>query len=418
MKKDQELREQTNPTFATARMTARYLADGGSEAAERLIARLGIPREAEKPNPIETWSRLVVIARYDASDAFIAAFPSPTVVDLPCGFTPRGLEGVYANRRYLGLDLPAVIDAMKIAVPALLDDEGNTADVSYRGADATNYASVRAALEGAAGPLCITTEGLLTYLTDTELDEMCDVMHRVLEEFGGVWATPDPDMAPLTLGVLKAALGEEALRSMRESAAGLESMADGAVVRNAATVGVGDAGANGTGAVEAYFESQGFAVERRGLLDYLEGSSCFADVPAASSDAVRKAFGDASLWLMSVPEGAVVSPEDSSARLDAKDFIVEAEWAGTTLRLGLQGRLDSISAPELLDFYDHQTKLIGPKDVVVDAADLAYISSAGIRTLLIFAKRVGEGHVVVLHADDFMRRVLDETGAAAFLGIE
>jgi anti-anti-sigma factor len=51
--------------------------------------------------------------------------------------------------------------------------------------------------------------------------------------------------------------------------------------------------------------------------------------------------------------------------------------------LGLKGRLDAISGPELeeqLDLQAVQTKLI------IDFTDLAYISSAGLRVILKLAK--------------------------------
>ena len=58
-------------------------------------------------------------------------------------------------------------------------------------------------------------------------------------------------------------------------------------------------------------------------------------------------------------------------------------------------------------------------DLTLDFSRLLYISSAGLRVLMIVHRVVGEdGKIRVIHAKDVIRKVLEMTGFAAVLTIE
>ena len=52
-----------------------------------------------------------------------------TVVDLPCGFTPRALEFAKSGNKYVGMDLPATISEIEPAIMSLLDDNQKTLSI-------------------------------------------------------------------------------------------------------------------------------------------------------------------------------------------------------------------------------------------------------------------------------------------------
>lgn len=54
----------------------------------------------------------------------------------------------------------------------------------------------------------------------------------------------------------------------------------------------------------------------------------------------------------------------------------------------------------------------------VDMSKLEYISSAGLRVLLIMVKRFGPGHVTVTRANELVSSILDQTGYADLLAAE
>ena len=90
----------------------------------------------------------------------------------------------------------------------------------------------------------------------------------------------------------------------------------------------------------------------------------------------------------------------------------------STLIMKVSGRLDTMTAPELekklnTDCLDGITKL------VMDFSDLEYISSAGLRVLLIAAKKMkGNGSFAVRNLNEIVKEVLDVTGFLDILTVE
>jgi len=90
---------------------------------------------------------------------------------------------------------------------------------------------------------------------------------------------------------------------------------------------------------------------------------------------------------------------------------------GTALTAYIIGRLDAVSAFQLDK--DLSESLAGVDDLTVDLADLEYISSAGLRTLLKIQKRMDkQGAMRIRNIRENVREVLDMTGFSGFLTID
>ena len=86
------------------------------------------------------------------------------------------------------------------------------------------------------------------------------------------------------------------------------------------------------------------------------------------------------------------------------------------LTLTLEGRLDTITAPEL---EQATTDLNGVKHLILDFDQISYISSAGLRVLLALQKRmVYQGDMVVRKVQPMVMEVLDMSGFVDILTIE
>ena len=89
---------------------------------------------------------------------------------------------------------------------------------------------------------------------------------------------------------------------------------------------------------------------------------------------------------------------------------------GSALTVFLGGRIDAVTALELDK--DLSASLNGVTDLTLDLADLQYISSAGLRTLLKLQKRMDkQGAMRIKNIRENVREVLDMTGFANFLTI-
>jgi len=90
---------------------------------------------------------------------------------------------------------------------------------------------------------------------------------------------------------------------------------------------------------------------------------------------------------------------------------------GSKLTITLEGRLDTTTAPQLES--ELKASLPGVTDFTLDFADLAYISSAGLRVVL-FAVKVmkKQGNMVVKNVNDTVMEVFEITGFSDLLTFE
>ena len=87
------------------------------------------------------------------------------------------------------------------------------------------------------------------------------------------------------------------------------------------------------------------------------------------------------------------------------------------LTIALEGRLDTLTAPQL--DAEIQGKLDGVKSLVFDFKKLDYISSAGLRILLMAQKIMNkQGSMVVKNASSAIKEIFEVTGFCDILTIE
>ena len=89
---------------------------------------------------------------------------------------------------------------------------------------------------------------------------------------------------------------------------------------------------------------------------------------------------------------------------------------GTTLEIALEGRLDTMTAPELEK--ELNASLDGVESLVLDFSKLEYISSAGLRVLLSAHKAMSvKGGMKVTHVNEIVQEVFEVTGFTDVLTI-
>ena len=85
------------------------------------------------------------------------------------------------------------------------------------------------------------------------------------------------------------------------------------------------------------------------------------------------------------------------------------------LIISLDGRLDTITAPEFEEFL--KSNLSGIKTVTIDCEKLAYVSSAGLRVLLSLNKKI-VGCLTLINVQELVMEVLEVTGFVNILEIK
>lgn len=90
---------------------------------------------------------------------------------------------------------------------------------------------------------------------------------------------------------------------------------------------------------------------------------------------------------------------------------------GSSLVVELEGRLDTVTAPELEA--DLKGTLDGVSELVLDLANLEYVSSAGLRVLLALHRQMSSrGKMPVKNVNTGVMEVFEMTGFANILSIE
>ena len=90
---------------------------------------------------------------------------------------------------------------------------------------------------------------------------------------------------------------------------------------------------------------------------------------------------------------------------------------GTALEIALEGRLDTMTAPELEE--ELRQSYEGADSLTMDFSKLEYISSAGLRVLLSAHKAMSaKGGMTVKNVNEIVREVFEVTGFSDILTIE
>ena len=90
---------------------------------------------------------------------------------------------------------------------------------------------------------------------------------------------------------------------------------------------------------------------------------------------------------------------------------------GSALTLAPEGRLDTTTVTELNTVIDGG--LEGITELTFDFKGLEYISSAGLRALLVAQKKMNAGgHMKVINVNDIVSEVFDVTGFSDILDIQ
>ena len=90
----------------------------------------------------------------------------------------------------------------------------------------------------------------------------------------------------------------------------------------------------------------------------------------------------------------------------------------STLTVAISGNIDTVTAPELDSKL--QENISGVKDLVLDFAAVDYISSAGLRVILMANQQLedADGTMTIKNANDDVRDVFEMTGFDSLLNLD
>ena len=154
----------------------------------------------------------------------------------------------------------------------------------------------------------------------------------------------------------------------------------------------------------AFLAKHGLKAERVNVSENMPKLHSLDRVSPEQAAAVREGMKRSAFWRITPSGTAMALPPT-----ETEGFHIDASIQDGTLSLVLAGRFDTITAPSLLSFFE-RTKAGQSVDAVdVDCGRLDYISSAGLRVLLIMHKACKGG--VSLHGEnEVVSEILSQTG--------
>ena len=416
-----DLMERTNPVFNTAKTTLDMLAYTGDKAAAAISEHLGLTREETmnsktvKGNETDLIvNSLVGETRFRTTHELALASGFGTIIDLPCGYTPHAVYYVEAGRTFIGLDLPATVEEAESAVRSQIPADKQK-KVSFFGVDATNLASLESALSDVSGEVCITTEGLTMYFNESDTAALCDNVRHILKKHGGCWINSDMEVSVQYASTLKALLGEEGMKKIKkDSKKRVEEKADFKLRGNPLLCGMSGDMKKDTEKAIAFLAAHGLKGERMVISEHMPQLASLSRLNTEKQQKVRDALSHCAFWRITLADGAA---KLDTADVSRKGFDVKAGIDGGVLELKLIGRVDSLTAPSLLGFFESTAAQHRINAVDIDCSELEYMSSAGLRVLLIMRKKCERG-VMLKHTVPAVYSVLEQTGYDQLIDIE
>lgn len=398
---DEKILKEINPVFLTARSSIYRFALWGDETAKKIVDYLEKdgPKELFRnvPEKITDPARLVLVstleARYRTMGKILNNENPKVLLDIPCGYTMRPIEFARKGIHYIGADLPATIADMAGAVDAILS-ENEKKYVYMVSVDATNPDSVEEALAGIEDEICITTEGLLSYFTDPEMDAIFETMRLVMKKRGGCWLTPDREFGNYMLLAARVVANgdEEILKRFSLYRKEIGKSAQSNLGKNAFMSGTLDESIQ-------YANRKGFQVERINFGRYLPDLKSFDGIRDGLMNELREECENLCVWKLTLEDRGKEERKSVS-------FQIDTYTEGDTWVMKVSGRLDTLTAPELVIRFAEAEK------VRIDFTDLDYISSAGLRSLMIILKKVGRENMSVVNLKENVREIFETTGFA------
>ncbi|MBR5672518.1 MAG: STAS domain-containing protein [Spirochaetales bacterium] len=109
----------------------------------------------------------------------------------------------------------------------------------------------------------------------------------------------------------------------------------------------------------------------------------------------------------------MIARPDDAAKPTSEDseFKAKLECSGDSLNVSVSGRLDTITAPDLLERYRETAAKNAFTTISFDMKDMEYISSAGLRVLLLMRKSVADNdHFELCNMSPAVRAIIETAG--------
>lgn len=373
---DYSAQARTNPVFLTAKTAVYLMAQAGITDAAEIVRCLGLEDNKLLQGMADSdtllGNAIVVEAKYRTMCRLIENSGYRICVDLPCGYTPKALHMTEKGLRFVGLDLPIVVQEVAPIIRSLAKYPER---MSFCEVDATNYNSLETALRDIDELPCITTEGMMMYFTENEMNAVIANISRLLKVHGGCWITPDPEFKLQFILTFRSVFGESSLDKLAATGNTASKQSDVANLSNSFIIDAADISGS-LKTAEVLLKKHGLKAERINLAENMPELSVYHKLTSEQILRFKEAMRHCNYWLITLDDTQKPQAIQQQSPFEM-NYVIE----NGILRLTLRGRVDSISAPKILTAWESEKVANIIDGVEVDCSEVEYISSAGVRVL-------------------------------------
>ena len=371
---DYNAQAKANPVFMTAKTAIYFMNQAGLTDSSKIVDALKLDGKIFQGADSNTLigNALVVEAKYRTMCRLIENSGCHTCVDLPCGYTPKALHLTEKGFRFIGLDLPIVVQEFEPIIKSLA---ANKNFMTFHGVDATNYASLETALADVDEPICITTEGMMMYFDENEVNAVIENIRALLEVHGGCWITPDPEFKLQFILSFRSIFGDGALEKlMNVSGNAAMKQSDVSNLSNSFIIDTTNITAS-LKTTENLLKSHGLKFERVNVAENMPELNIYDKLTTEQIFNFKDAMRRCNCW--------IITPDSQNkfAMKKSSPFDMTCKFDSGTLFIKLRGRIDSLSAPQILTAWENEKSTNVIDAVKIDYSDVEFISSAGSRVL-------------------------------------
>ena len=215
-----------------------------------------------------------------------------------------------------------------------------------------------------------------------------------MQEFGGCWYTSDSqftDLMAITYAVLTGGNKNDILEANN---AGVNRLSN---VDNSDHVFI-------AGTLEErrhFLEECGFSVKSFHYPDKLKKIPSLQDNPALM-ERVISAYQEIEEWILTAEGTNSVEKQEFELHFSQDLFLKD-----NVLSIRICGRLDTITAPELLQKYEEQRVKDAFIEIEIDATELSYVSYAGLRVFRIMCESLEDSsRFKIRNVNDELKKIL------------
>ncbi len=371
---NKQFQKKSNKAFETAKLTSYWLYLAGIPEALEYGKLIGLedgidPTQIPHSKDMCFLNPIIHEIRYSSINHYIRQSGCKNVLDIACGYSPRGMFLAGEGYHYIGADLPVVARELEP-----ITEKTGLDNYEYVGVDATNYESLKAAADKLEGPVCIVVEGLGMYLSSQDAAVVRRNIARIMSKHpGSVYVTTDPGNGYLFFDVITANYPPERMRIAFGMLFEMYNWAsDGGITM--------ETDKRPLETDVELFKEAGLIAKMCPLLPDDTELLTIKKLPGETADKLRKALAHPFTFVSSLSSD--YSAEDEKDQTFSMDLSIKDD----TLYITVAGRLDTLSSPGLLECFEKNRDRIST--VEIDAGGLTYLAASGSRVLHLIRKEL------------------------------